>query len=661
MKKKIVIVSGVVAIIIAVLIFLAVYSSRTNKVDNAVNNKEYLFFLKNEKDTPYSEVSVLNNSKVIELGQTALDEVYTLNNEGAFLLVQEDSTSKKDYNLVVVNKDRSEKVVGTISKEFLHSIECIDGYIYYEEVSKDNNGNIVKSIVEVNPRVDGKVFPKIVLSNMDTVLYSNDKRVLGTNLKDELISYDRKTKKEEIIGQMYTSKKSGNEVILLSSNGEITYYNLETGEKIVDSKRITNFSGKAKELYTTAYKDGSLIYYTYNGENSNTKQLYIKSKDSEPILISSDVSDIQVIDDNIIYTKDIKNGNKLEHELIETNIKSPSESRVLLKSEYIKMQYKAIDLDGSIYAIVGNDSELCKITKDGEIEKLNDKVNYVGSQKGQVIYYKSESQANNNKFIHNVAYEIYIGNKLVAKDVHTLYMLNGNIAYRDGNNLNIIEDAQVQKLNVDMSKYDTILENDGMTDTLHLDDAYLDGYWKIDNGYKVEYIELQAGSMGGLKVISEKTLDGKKYNSNMEYYKYELVDTSYDKAKIAVAKTDSGHKLFGDLKYDSVASIEMVSDKEFKIDGKKVNAIKISKEEYENAVSKILTKESIETIAKKSLQTNEVKFVENKDIKGQEYKVFESVLKPNNKIIIGKAGSVYDYNNYIQSGHLMLNEENLYS
>ena len=472
MKKKIVIVSGVVAIIIAVLIFLAVYSSRTNKVDNAVNNKEYLFFLKNEKDTPYSEVSVLNNSKVIELGQTALDEVYTLNNEGAFLLVQEDSTSKKDYNLVVVNKDRSKKVVGTISKEFLHSVECIDGYIYYEEVSKDNNGNIVKSIVEVNPRVDGKVFPKIVLSNMDTVLYSNDKRVLGTNLKDELISYDRKTKKEEIIGQMYTSKKSGNEVILLSSNGEITYYNLETGEKIVDSKRITNFSGKAKELYTTAYKDGSLIYYTYNGENSNTKQLYIKSKDSEPILISSDVSDIQVIDDNIIYTKDIKNGNKLEHELIETNIKSPSESRVLLKSEYIKIQHKAIDLDGNIYAIVGNDSELCKIRKDGEIEKLNDKVNYVGSQNGQIIYYKSESQANNNKFIHNVAYEIYIGNKLVAKGVHTLYMLNGNIAYRDGNNLNIIEDAQVQKLNVDISKYDTILENDGMTDTLHLDDAY---------------------------------------------------------------------------------------------------------------------------------------------------------------------------------------------
>ena len=61
------------------------------------------------------------------------------------------------------------------------------------------------------------------------------------------------------------------------------------------------------------------------------------------------------------------------------------------------------------------------------------------------------------------------------------------------------------------------------------------------------------------------------------------------------------------------------------------------------------------------MQTNEVKFVESKDIDGQEYKIFESILKPDNKIIIGKAGSVYDYNNYIQSGYLMLNEEGLYS
>ena len=467
MKKKIFIISGIV-VILGVLIFLGVYSSRTNKVDNAVNNKEYLFFLKNEKDTPYSEVSVLNNSKVIELGQTALDEVYTLNDEGAFLLAQKDSTSKKDYNLIVVNKDRSKKVVGTISKEFLHSVKCLDGYIYYEEVSKDVDGNIVKLIVEVNPRVDGKVFPKVILNNINFVLYSNDKRIVGTNSKDELVSYDRNTKKEEVIGERYTSMDSNNEVALISNSGEITYYNLETGKKTLDPKKLTEVNGKIKGLYIEGYKDGKVIYIIDSMENSNTKQLYVKGKNLEPVLVSNDITDIQIIGDNILYTKDIKSGEKLEYEFIETSINNPSKSRMLLKSDYIKMKYKVIDSQGNIYAIAGKDSELYKISKDGNIEKLNNNVDYVAMQNGKLIYYKLGQQKNDASLIHKNVYDIYVDNKEVVKGVQKIYLLNNIIAYSEGNDFSIIKNGQVQKLNVDMSKYDEVLVSGGSRSSLYL-------------------------------------------------------------------------------------------------------------------------------------------------------------------------------------------------
>lgn len=489
MSKKAILIS--IVIIVLVIVGVSIYYMNfSNKNVPTKSSEENIYLLNKTKEEGVYNSSVYNNGAIINLGTTTLGFVKYIPKERKYIVAEPNKDNSLKSNLILVNRDGSRNLIASVVSNMISKVEIINDYLFY----KDSDEGIYTAINLNEEKLD----KKILLENAQKILTSSGEYVYYLDTKHNLYSYNFYTKEvKEIMKDCETENIFDNNIIITLKDGSLYYYNMRTNTltedkyKISDNIKLKVSSDSSHEAHKSCENHGKVehnidfegeippitIIKSFNGSKlvfevpnpyqSGVKNLYLKVKDQEPILIAEDINNVRVFgNDCFVSTLITAKDKKFTGEVRYINLDKPKESRVI-SNVYLDVNKMEEANDGTYYMsyseIVDDTPEMFKYRgglfkfnpADKEAVNIENNVADFAVEGNDIVYAKVNSLTD-----WDGKYNVYVNNKKVASDV-TFVAVRGSIPIYEGEDgyLYIVKNGQVQKLEIKVHDYSSILNS----------------------------------------------------------------------------------------------------------------------------------------------------------------------------------------------------------
>ena len=466
MKKKRVIIGIIVLVILGILGILAIYSRINSKAVTSESDKatDNIYLFNKTKSDGITDISVFKGNKIINLGQTTLGFVKYIPSSEKYLLAESNKEDTLKSNLLVVNKDESKVQVASVVTNMISKIEIMNDYLFYKD--SENGHYTALNLSEV--RMDKQV----ALENASKMVSSYGEYAYFLNSNNDLYSYNFTTNVEkEIIKNCETENAYGDNIVITLADGSLYYYDVKTNELTKDEYKISD-NVKIKDnmhpiTLVKSFENNKLVYTVPQPRQTGVYDLYLKVKNEKPIRIAEDINQVKIFgNDCFVNTLITAENKKFTGEVKYINLDKPSEARVI-SNIYLSVDKMEKAEDGTYYMsysdIVDDTPEMnsqrgglfkYKAGEEKAVSVANSVIDFA-VEKNNIVYATVNSLTDWNE-----KYDIYINDKKVASEVK-FASIKGSLPVFEGQDgyLYLIKEGQVQKIDVKVQDYNTIINN----------------------------------------------------------------------------------------------------------------------------------------------------------------------------------------------------------